>query len=207
MTAASRPNARAALALLDRATETNPGSWHDHSLTVGRAAAVIAEKSGLDAERARALGLLHDIGRYEGVRGMHHIIAGYRLLMDKGWDEAARVCITHSFPTREIDTYVGEADVTADELREIEAVLAAREPDDYDRLIQLCDAIALPQGVAPMEARLFDVALRHGPFEGIERKWQGYFDIKARFDRLCGCNLFSLFEEDIARYARDYARP
>ncbi len=40
--------------------------------------------------------------------------------------------------------------------------LAKTEYDDYDRLLQLSDALALPDGLCLIEKRLVDGALRHG---------------------------------------------
>ena len=75
-----------ALELLAWGEKQNPGPWRAHSLTAARAAEAIANACGMDAERAFVFGALHDIGRYEGVRGMHHAIAGYELMTRK--DEA-----------------------------------------------------------------------------------------------------------------------
>lgn len=194
--------------LLRWADAQNPGPWYNHSLTTGYAARKIAERAGLDAEKAQAYGLLHDIGRYEGVRNMHHIYAGYLLMMEKGWPDAARICITHSFPVRDLDAYIGTRDVTEQELREIISLLENAEYDDYDSLIQFCDAICMPQGVVPMETRMFDVIYRYGGLnDNIMQKWRAYYAIKERLDALCECNVFSLFSKDIDRYCSNYTRP
>ena len=99
-----------ATALLDWAHAQNPGPWRAHSLHVARAAGAIAEKCGMDGERAWVLGALHDVGRYEGVRGLHHAVAGYALLMEKGDPGAARVCVTHSFPDGRLEHFNGRRD-------------------------------------------------------------------------------------------------
>lgn len=44
--------------------------------------------------------------------------------------------------------------------------------DDYDRLIQPCDAIPLPTGACIMEKRLIDVALRYGVPDFALGKWR-----------------------------------
>ena len=181
--------------LLDWAHEQNPGPWRAHSLGVARVCREIARALGLDDEKAYTLGLLHDIGRYEGVRGIHHVIAGYELLMAKGMEEAARICITHSFPDRKYEHYIGAMDVTAEEEAKIRQLLAAAEFDDYDRLAQLGDAIAWGEGVCLMEKRLVDVVLRHGFREGMQEKWQAWFDIKADFEKRLGKSIYSLFPE------------
>ncbi|WP_315072598.1 hypothetical protein [uncultured Clostridium sp.] len=64
--------------------------------------------------------------------------------------------------------------------------------DDYDRLIQLCDAISLPNGACIMEKRLIDVALRHGLPDFTIDKWKAFLDLKKYFDKLCDCNVYTL---------------
>ena len=58
------------------------------------------------------------------------------------------------------------------------------EYDDYDRLIQLCDALALPTGFCLMEKRMVDVVLRHGTNEYMLPKWKATFDIKTYFEQI-----------------------
>lgn len=192
------PTRNEALALLEWADAQNPGPWKLHSLAVAQVAETVAAAAGLDAGRAFVLGALHDIGRYEGPRGAHHIVAGANLLREKGWAEAARVCLTHSFPDRCPDHYSGAWDLSPEEDAAVRAFLAAVEYDDYDRLVQLGDALGTASGVCLMEKRLVDVALRHGVFAGLERKWQAWMDIKADFERRIGGSLYALFPEVVA---------
>ena len=95
----------------------NPGPWAAHSRTVARAAERIALKCGMDGNTAYSLGLLHDIGRYEGITGLRHVYAGYNLLNEKTYDLNARVCLTHSFPHKSIKTFTGNFDCTNDEIK------------------------------------------------------------------------------------------
>lgn len=65
------PNADEINSYLKEASILNPGSWVEHSLFTGKAAKLIAEKcDDLDEDIAYALGVLHDIGRREGVKQM-----------------------------------------------------------------------------------------------------------------------------------------
>jgi HD superfamily phosphodiesterase len=64
--------------LLANAEKRNPGPWVAHSKNLALAAKCIAEPSNLDADVAFVLGLLHDIGRQEGVTSMRHTLDGYR---------------------------------------------------------------------------------------------------------------------------------
>lgn len=188
-------NIREAEELLEWAHEQNPGPWREHSRGVARVCGELARELGLDHEKAYVLGLLHDIGRYEGVRGMHHVIAGYELMLGKGFEEAARVCITHSFPDGKLEHYIGPKDVSAEEETLIRRLLAERPFDDYDKLAQLGDAIAWGEGVCLMEKRLVDVVLRHGFAEGMQEKWQAWFDLKADFEKRMGKSMYALFPE------------
>ena len=191
--------------LLLWAHELNPGPWLGHSQTAARAAETIAKASGLDSEKAYIMGLLHDIGRFEGVRGMHHANAGYELLMEKDAPEFARICLTHSFPLPEVDAYTGVQDCSPEEIAFLKETLANIEFTPYDRLIQLCDAISLAEGVSTIEERLIGVGLRHGFNELTQRKWKAFLDIKKEFDTRCGMNIYRLFRDEISQ--RIFAEP
>ncbi len=79
------PDRFQAEAYLHLAGTCNPGPWVDHSRQVARAAALIsAQHPDLDPESGYILGLLHDIGRKEGVYGMRHVVDGYNFLMQEG---------------------------------------------------------------------------------------------------------------------------
>lgn len=187
-----------ALRLLDWAHDRNPGPWKSHSLHAARAAEEIARKAGLDAERAWVFGALHDIGRYEGVRGIHHIVAGYNLLMEKGDADAARICMTHSFPGGDPMGYIGKWDVTDAERAFITGFVANAEMDDYDRLLQLCDALASAEGIGLVEKRLVDVAIRHGGItDAVVRKWAATLEIRREFEARMGCSVYFLFKDSI----------
>ena len=178
---------------LKLAAQRNPGPWEQHSLVAADNARRIAEKvSGMDAEKAYILGLLHDIGRREGITGMRHTVDGYRYLLEIGQPELAPVCITHSYPVCDPQLFAGKDDCTTEERMLIAEVLSSREYDDYDLLIQLCDAISLPEGACIMEKRFVDVLMRHGMNSFNKGKWEAYYRIKNHFDSLCGCNIYTL---------------
>lgn len=62
----------------------------------------------------------------------------------------------------------------------------------YDRLIQLCDALALSSGICLLEKRLIDVSLRYGVDEYTVPRWKGYFALKAEFDEAIGCSIYQV---------------
>ena len=169
----------------------NPGSWVQHSFFVAKAAESIAQHHpGLNPEIAFVLGYLHDIGRRAGVTDMRHVVDGYYFLKGKGFDDAARICITHVFPIKDICAVAGKWDCTEQELEFLKEYLSSIEFDDYDRLIKLCDAIALPSGFCLVEKRLVDVALRRGVNDYSVPRWEAYLNIQAGFEKVIGQSLY-----------------
>ncbi|MCX6031515.1 MAG: HD domain-containing protein [Chloroflexi bacterium] len=187
------PTLPQAQALLTEAGALNPGPWTAHSEHVAEGARLIASRlSGVDPEAAYILGLLHDIGRRAGVTGMRHVLDGYRFLDELGFADAGRISMTHSFPNRDVREIFGEWDCDAAELAFITDYLSAAAYDDYDRLIQLCDSLAMASGFCLMEKRMLDVAFRYGINVYSIPKWKTKFGIKADFERRMGCSVYAL---------------
>lgn len=187
------PNLEEAKIILNEAENLNPGPWVQHSLYVGQAAKLIAENcEGMDSEAAYIVGMLHDIGRRCGVTNMRHSLDGYTYAVEKGYDFLGRICITHSFPTKNIKEAFGKWDCSEEEYEFVVKYLDSVELDDYDKLIQLCDALALPEGFTLMEKRMIDVALRHGVHQYIVPKWKSTFEIKDYFEKRMGKSIYSV---------------
>lgn len=186
---------------LEWGNEQNPGPWVEHCKVVGRVAEVIAQKSGLDADKAYAMGLMHDIGyhTYRNGKGETcHIYAGYKLMINKGYEDIARICLAHSFPYKEIAAYGGSDMYCTDEEQQfIATFLREITYDDYDKLIQLSDCLGTAQGVVMMEKRMMDVVRRHGFSEFTLKRWESFFSLKNYFDNLCGTNIYNLFKDEI----------
>lgn len=179
--------------LLAEAEIKNPGGWADHARYVALAAKNIAEvHPALDAEAAYILGLLHDIGRQEGATGMRHALDGYRFLHGLGFGDAARICLTHSHPLQNVYAVFGMWDCTAEELAFVESYLMGLEYTAYDKLVQLCDALALPTGICLLEKRCLDVALRYGVNDLTVPKWRATLEIQHDFERVIGRSIYSV---------------
>ena len=176
-----------ALRYLDEARRLNDGGWIVHSLAVGTAAERIAALvEGLDAERAFVFGVLHDIGRRFGEMGMNHVILGYRFLLEQRDTEAAEICLTHSFPVQEITAVHGGWDLTSEDYAFLDSFLQERTYTKYDRLIQLCDAMATGEGIVAIERRMMDIMLRYGIDETSLPRWRQLFAMKAEFEQYMG---------------------
>lgn len=191
------PTREEAKRLLAEAEVMNPGPWGDHSRTAAHCAEKIASACGMDAEKAYVLGLLHDIGRRFGKRHLGHVSDGYSYMMSLGYDEAARVCLTHSFHDLTLDMYIGNFDTTEEETKLIANELAKIEPDDYDRLIQLCDALAGSEGVVDIEERMSDIKRRYGSYP--EKKWNANLALKRYFEGLAGRGIYDVVERETFR--------
>ena len=171
----------------------NPGGWIAHSVLVSQAAEAIASHlPELDPHSASILGLLHDIGRREGVTDIRHCIDGYNYLHGLGYEDAARICITHIFTIQDLDAACGNWDCSNAEYNFIQNYLANLLYDDYDRLIQLCDAVALSTGFCLIEQRLVDVAIRRGVNAATVDKWKATFQLKENFEARIGKSIYSL---------------
>ncbi len=182
------PDKEKAFSILNEAYKRNPGPWREHSIIVAKCAYAISKQCcNMDENKAYIIGLLHDIGRRAGVTSLAHVIDGYHYLMGLGYDEAARFCITHSFAIKDINTYIGSKDVNDVDLKKICDLIDGYEYDDYDKLIQLCDSIALPNGPAKIEVRMEDVKQRHGYYP--LNKWEKHIELKHYFENKSGLDI------------------
>lgn len=185
------PSEYEALKELDIAYELNPGPWVDHSKNVGIAARNIAGKiDTMDPDKAYIVGLLHDIGRRVGIVDIPtHVYEGYVYCTQKGWDEAARICMTHSYLLMDKEFDREEKD---EPLKSISEYIRNCVADDYDRLIQLCDALAVDYGFVILEKRFVDVTRRYGIMENYIRGWDVAFNIKEYFEEKMGCSIYDV---------------
>ena len=188
------PTVNEALYELKLAGELNPGPWVMHSMNVGIAARNIAEKvSRLNPEKAYIVGLLHDIGRRVGIVDIPtHVYEGYRYCLGKGWDEAARICMTHSY-LRMQDEFSHEPD--SEQEKAIKAYIMNCQADEYDQLIQLCDSLAVDYGFVILEKRFVDVTRRYGIMEGYIKGWEIAFSIKEYFEKEMGCSVYDVLPD------------
>lgn len=101
-------------------------------------------------------------------------------MMSLGYDDVAKICLTHSFNEKDISKYVGNFDTTEEETKLIIDGLNALELDDYDRLIQLCDSIAGADGIMDQIERMTDVKNRYGDYD--QEKWDTNIRLREYFE-------------------------
>lgn len=186
------PDRQTAETELLKAEKLNPGKWCNHSRYVAKAAEAIAKAAGMDGEKAYIFGLLHDIGRRIGFCGQKHIYAGYKYCLEKAWPDLAHISLTHSYFIKDAEIGVNPYDGAEEEWTFIKKYIAEVEFDDYDRLLQLCDALGSAEGFCIIEKRIVDVALRYGEMPCMIEKWRKIFEVKNYFDNKAGKNIYDL---------------
>lgn len=185
-------NLQEAESIFKESSRRNPGAWVEHSRNVAKAARLIARKDfELDEEKAYIFGLLHDIGRYKYPIGMKHVLEGYNFFMEKGYEEEARICMTHTFAYKDVNAIYGKWD-SIDEIKIVERYISKLKYNDYDLLIQLCDSLALPNGFVLIEKRFVETALRAGINSLTLCKWRAVLNIKKYFEERIGCSIYKL---------------
>lgn len=175
------------------AGQLNKGPWIKHSINVGLAAQIIAGKcSNLNPDKAYVLGLLHDIGRRYGISARRHSFDGYKFMMEKGWDEAARICLTHSFPVTDFDKEIGGNDMSEEESEFVRKYLNNISYDDYDKLLIVCDSIADAQGFCMLEKRFVNTTRRYGTFPFTVERWNATFEMKEYIEKQINCSIYDI---------------
>lgn len=187
------PNKEIAEEELKIAGKLNQGPWEKHSINVGLAAQMIAERCvNLNSEKAYVLGLLHDIGRRCGVSARRHGIDGYDFVMERGWDEVGRICLTHSFPVPDFDKEIGRNDMDDKESEFVRQYLKNITYDDYDKLMIVCDALADDQGFCMLEKRFVNTTRRYGTFSFTVERWNATFEMKEYFEQQMGYSIYDV---------------
>lgn len=178
---------------LEDASKLNPGPWVKHSRYVAMACQNIASRCPhLDKDRSYIYGLLHDIGRYAGVSSERHLMDGYRYCMERGWEKAAQICISHAFMIKDISTSIGVFDMPSEDKEYMANFVQDCIYDDYDYLVQLCDALALPTGFCLLEKRFVDVAIRYGTHPATTKRWEAVLKIKVNFEKIMECSIYDV---------------
>ncbi|MZK49971.1 HD domain-containing protein [Clostridium beijerinckii] len=178
---------------LEIAGQLNQGPWTEHSINVGLAAQIIAKKcSDLNPDKAYVLGLLHDIGRRYGISARRHGIDGYKFMLEKGWGEVGRICLTHSFPIPDFDKEIGQNDMSDEESKFVRKYINDLTYDDYDRLLILCDSLADAQGFCMLEKRFVNTTRRYGTFPFTVERWNATFEMKEYFEKQMNCSIYDI---------------
>ena len=173
----------------------NPGPWVEHSIKVGIAMQRLAEKLNLDAEKAYVIGVLHDIGRIKKGIGLRHIIDGHNYMLELGYPEIARRCLTHTFFIKDVHSSCCLWDISSEEEKIMQDYLNQCEYDVYDKLVQIGDCLADADGFKLIEQRLLDVHIRKGVNEYTIPTWKAIFKLQDEIEELLNESIYGVFPE------------
>lgn len=174
--------------------------WIEHCISVGNSAEIIAralkEKGqNVDIDKAKTLGYLHDIGKYNGEYD-EHAMRGYKYLKDKGYDdEYCNVCLTHSYLNNDVICTAGGLPNLNDNLF-LSEFIKNHSYTIEEKIVNLCDLMC-PQDnkVFTIDKRLIDIMIRRGTYSNTQYHIKETYKLKEYFDNLLGYNLYKLFPE------------
>ena len=196
----SKLSAKGALDLLFKSVIHNSADlekfenrWVKHCIYVGAGAGRIATKLGIDSDYAQALGYVHDIGRK--ISHPNHTIAGYKYMINEGYPEEARSCLTHSFIDNNVYYTAGGIPQGQDRFDYMNSFLQSTELTIYDNIVQMCDLFCLETGFTTIERRLLDITERKGVFDNSQLHLEKTMELKRRLEDMMGCSLYELFPE------------
>ena len=179
--------------------------WILHCVFTAIASQRIAERLGLDSNKAMAMGYLHDIGRK--VSHPNHAIEGYRYLMNEGLKEEATICLTHSFIDNDIVMTAGGGPETKEKYEYIDNFLKKTPCTIYDNIVQMSDLFCLETRFTTVENRLLDITKRKGIYPNSLDHFHKAMELKERLETQMGCSIYSLFpeikKEDLDRVDKD----
>ena len=173
--------------------EEDKNKWVKHCIYVGIGAGRIAERLNLDSDYAQALGYIHDIGRK--ISHPNHTIAGYKYMINEGYPEEARSCLTHSFIDNNIFYTAGGIPQGKDRFDYMNNFLLSVDLTIYDNIVQMCDLFCLETGFTTIERRLLDITERKGVFDTSPMHLEKTMELKLRLEVMMGCSLYELFPE------------
>ena len=163
--------------------------WIYHSICVGDSAGRIAEKLGLDIDKAKTLGYIHDIGKKFG-NFQEHDMNGYMYIKELGYDEEyANVCLTHSCLNNDIKCTVG---IVLSDNKVRTDFIENHEYTIYEKIINLCDLMCTDVNMT-LEKRLIDIFVRRGINENTVYHIKEAQKLKKYFDDMLGYNVYDLF--------------
>ncbi len=157
------------------AGQINTSSWISHSIYEAQLAENIAEKLGLNKEKAMTLGILHDYGR-KYTHTFEHVTVGFEKLVELGWEDEAIAAIVHSFidggrcancDQAEEGFYIDEEGnakwENEDDKDEVTKFLELYKYSIYDDILNIADLMATDKGIVSPEDRVKDIATRKKP--------------------------------------------
>ena len=164
-----------------------------HTRGVAEFSALLAKKMGLNQDKAYVLGLLHDYGKRidEKRSDKFHGIVGYEDLMEYGYPDVAKICLTHTF--NEKTFHNEEYSYPSHWLDECRQLLSNITYDDYDRIVQYADMFFEGMNVTSLERRIEGISQRYNLNKTQKTSLSNsVFKLKKIIDEKCGCDSYEV---------------
>lgn len=176
-----------ALALLKEAEQTTSDlGWIRHSKCVEETAGIIAEKLGLDIDKAITLGYIHDIGKRTG-DFKNHVMNGYNYLKELEYDdEYCNICLTHSYLNND---YMCTAGGIPDDIPFRTDFIKNHNYTIYEKIINLCDLMCTSKRMI-LEQRIIEIMLRRGCHDNTVYHITEAQKLKQEIDEMLGCSVY-----------------
>ena len=102
--------------------------------------------------------------------------------------------MTHTFQYKDVDGIYDAWDCTDEEKKFISDYLKEVTYDDYDKLIQLCDALSLANGYCYAEKKMVSSVIKFGFKDTTINKWKAILELKEYFDGKINGDVYTLFD-------------
>lgn len=166
-----------------------------HAAMVAVSAEIIASRlPHIDVQKAYLMGLFHDFGKLtyqDELSEKFHGLEGYKALNKLGYDELARISLTHTFYEQELELK-DYASYSSIEMRKCKKLIKEVPFDDYDRLIQLCDRLSVGINYNLKQRMIFIRQNYKIPMTLVKKKYREALKLKKYFDEKCGCDVYKL---------------
>lgn len=105
----------------------------------------------------------------------------------------ARICLTHTFQYQDVEAIYDTWDCSSEEKQFVAEYLRGITYNDYDKLIQLCDALSLANGYCYAEKKMVNSVIKFGFKDTTIPKWKAILELKEYFDKKIQGDVYLLF--------------
>lgn len=191
-----RLSSKEAYDLLMEANKLDNSGYVKHSEKVAEAAYRIARALEIDADYAKALGYIHDIGKRFGPPYSEHIVKGYEYLLSIGVDkEMATICLTHSYLNNDINCTGGKLSSPDDYKYEFRKdFIKNHKYTIYDKIICFCDLMCRKDFMI-LEERLVEIMVRKGINKNTIYHIKEALKLKWEIENMLKCSVYKMFPE------------
>ena len=99
----------------------------------------------------------------------------------------------HTFQYQDVEAIYDVWDCNSEEKQFVAEYLKGITYNDYDKLIQLCDALSLANGYCYAEKKMVSSVIKFGFKDTTINKWKAILELKEYFDEKIQSDVYLLF--------------